>query len=91
MLTRLPSPHRVPTELVRDFIAARFPQPFLRLGEQPYREFIAGLADHGISGSGAYDALIAATAVAHDAELLTCDRRALPVYERYGVQVKLVA
>ncbi len=91
VLTRLPPPHRVSGELVRDFLAARFSHPYLRLGEQAYRDFILGLADHGINGGAAYDALVAATAVASGAELLTCDRRAVPVYERYGLQVKLVA
>lgn len=91
MLTRLPPPHRVAPELVREFLAARFPQPFLRLGEPSFREFVSGLADHGVSGGGVYDALVAATAAAQGAELLTCDRRALPIYERYALSVKLIA
>ncbi len=91
VLTRLPPPHRVSGDLARDFLAARFALPYLRLGEQAYRDFILGLADHGISGGAAYDALVAATAAASGAELLTCDRRAVPVYERYGLQVKLLA
>lgn len=91
VLTRLPPPHRVSGELVRDFLAVRFAQPYLRLGEQAYRDFILGLTDHGVSGGAAYDALVAATAAANGVELLTCDRRAVPVYERYGLQVKLLA
>ena len=39
----------------------------------------------------AYDALVAATAAAFGADLMTCDRRALPVYNRYGVSVQLIA
>ena len=91
VLTRFPPPHRVSGELVRDFLAVRFAQPYLRLGEQAYRDFILGLTDHGVSGGAAYDALVAATAAANGVELLTCDRRAVPVYERYGLQVKLLA
>lgn len=91
VLTRLPPPHRASGGLVREFLAARFTQPFLRLSEPAYRDFILGLPDHGINGGAAYDALVAATASASDAELMTCDRRAMPVYERYGLQVKLVA
>jgi predicted nucleic acid-binding protein len=34
--------------------------------------------------------LIAATAASHGAELATCDRRAAPIYERYGVRVHLL-
>lgn len=47
------------------------------------------LPDHGVAGGAAYDALVAATAVANAAELVTCDRRGLPVYESYGVQIHL--
>lgn len=91
VLTRLPPPHRVAAGLVREFLASRFPQPYLRLDEPAFRAFVAGLDGMGISGGSVYDALVAATAAAHGAELLTCDRRASPTYERYGVAVKLVA
>jgi predicted nucleic acid-binding protein len=76
--------------VVRDFLAARFRQPFLRLSAPAYREFLRGLPDHGIAGGAAYDALVAVTAANHGVELVTCDRRAAPVYERYGLRVDLV-
>jgi predicted nucleic acid-binding protein len=91
VLTRLPPPHRTPAAVVRDFVAARFTKPFLRLSERAYRDFLLGLAERGIAGGAAYDALVAATAAAHEAELVTCDRRALPVYERYGLRTRLLA
>ena len=91
MLTRLPPPHRSSGEVVRDFLAARFPQPFLRLSERAYKDFILGLPGLGISGGAAYDALVAATAAERNAELITCDRRALPVYERYRVRAQFLA
>lgn len=90
VLTRLPSPHRASGEVVRDFLTARFPQPFLRLSEAAYKNFILGLSGQRVSGGAAYDALVAATAAGCDAELITCDRRALPVYERYGVRIQLL-
>lgn len=90
VLTRLPPPHRSPGEVVRDFLAARFPEPLLRLSESAYADFILGLPDHGVSGGAAYDALVAATAVGCHAELVSCDRRALKVYERYGVRTQLL-
>ena len=90
VLTRLPPPHRTSGEVVRDFLTARFPQPFLRLSEAAYKDFILGLPDQGMTGGAAYDALVAATAAGCDAELITCDRRALPVYERYGVRAQLL-
>ena len=91
VLTRLPPPHRVSGELVRDFLAARFPRPFLRLAPQAYKDFVLALPDRGIVGGGAYDALVAATAAACGAELVTCDKRASIVYERYGVRALFLA
>lgn len=91
VLTRLPPPHRSSGDVVRDFLAARFPQPLLRLSEPAYRDFVLGLADHAVTGGAAYDALVAATAAGCDAELVSCDRRALTVYERYGVRTQFLA
>jgi len=90
VLTRLPPPHRASGPVVRDFLETRFRQPFLRLSASAYKNFILGLPDHGVAGGAAYDALVAATAAGCGAELLTCDRRALPVYERYGVRTRLL-
>lgn len=75
---------------MRDFIAARFPAPLLRLSVQDYRRFLAELPALEIAGGAAYDALVAATAAAHSAELITCDKRAVPVYEKYGVVSRLL-
>ena len=90
VLTRLPPPHRTSGTVVRDFLETRFPQPLLRLSAQAYKNFILGLPDHGVTGGAAYDALVAATAASCGAELVTCDRRALPVYERYGIRTQLL-
>jgi predicted nucleic acid-binding protein len=90
VLTRLPTPHRVSGELVRAFLDARFPQPFLRLSARSYRSFLNTLAERGVSGGAAYDALVAATAADHRAELVSCDRRAAAIYERYGVKARLL-
>jgi len=91
VLTRLPAPHRAPGPVVRDFLEARFAHPFLRLNPSDYRSFMLKLPDQAITGGAAYDALVAATAAGFDAELFTCDRRALPVYERYGVRTQLIS
>ncbi len=91
VLTRLPAPHRASADVVRDFLAARFPQPFLRLTQEAHRGFVLQLPERRVVGGAAYDALVAATAVACGAELLSCDRRALPVYERYGAQVQMLS
>jgi predicted nucleic acid-binding protein len=86
VLTRLPPPHRTSGAIVREFLLTRFPQPFLRLSARAYKDFILGLPDHGVTGGTAYDALVAATSAACGAELVSCDQRALPVYERYGIR-----
>ena len=90
VLTRLPPPHRAPAELVRDFLMARFPEPLLRLSPKSYRDFIATLPAREVSGDAAYDALVAAVAAEHGCELITCDRRAAPIYERYAIRITLL-
>jgi hypothetical protein len=57
------------------------------LDVRSYREFLLALPEHAVAGGATYDALVAATAIAHSAELISCDRRAAPVYEGYGVRV----
>ncbi|HTR56721.1 MAG TPA: PIN domain-containing protein [Casimicrobiaceae bacterium] len=91
VLTRLPAPHRTPGPVVRDFLKTRFPLPYLRLKEQAYRDFITGLPEQGVTGGAVYDALVAATAAACGAELLSCHRHAFAVYERYGVRARLIS
>lgn len=88
VLTRLPPPHRAPAEVVRDFLASRFPAALIRLSAADYRKFLRELPERKIVGGSSYDALIAATAAAHALTLLTCDVRATPVYERYGVTIQ---
>ena len=90
VLTRLPPPHRSANALVRDFLRLRFSEPYLRLDARAYRQFILSLPERGVTGGAAYDAVVAVTAVAHSAELVSCDRRALPTYEKYGVRVTLL-
>ena len=90
VLTRLPPPHRVAARVVRDFLVQRFPQPLLQLGTREYRDFVLGLAERRVSGGAAYDALVAATVASAGGELVSCDRRALPIYEQYGVRVDIL-
>lgn len=91
VLTRLPAPHRAAGAVVREFLQIRFPQPYLRLSALEYKDFVLGLPDHNVTGGAAYDALVAATAAGCGAELVTCDQRALPVYERYGVRTQILS
>lgn len=90
VLTRLPPPHRCPGAVVRDFLQSRFPDPYLRLSALAYRKFLLSLPQHGITGGSVYDALVAATAAEGHAELVTCDLRAGPVYESFGVRTHVL-
>jgi predicted nucleic acid-binding protein len=91
VLTRLPPPHRARAELVRDFLAARFPEEYIGLDTAGHRALLSRLTELGITGGAAYDALVAATAAAADATLISCDRRAAATYERFGVGFRLLA
>ena len=86
VLTRLPFPHRSPPELVLEFLLARFPGGWLKMEATGYRRFLRGLAQNGVTGGAAYDALIAATATHCKVELISCDQRARATYARYGVE-----
>ena len=90
VLTRLPPPHRAHGDVVREFLNMRFPQPFLRLNAAAFREFLWSLPARGVSGGAAYDALVAATAADHEAELVSCDQRAVSIYERYRVRTRVL-
>ncbi len=90
VLTRLPAPHRAPGHVVRDFLAARFPDAYLSLPPSKQRELVARLVGLGISGGATYDGLIASTAAHAGAVLLTCDLRAVTTYERCGVRYRLL-
>lgn len=90
VLTRLPPPHRAPAHLVRDFLAARFPEPYLSLTPADHRALIPALTALGITGGATYDALISITAAKAGATLVSCDLRAVRTYERCGVKVSLL-
>ena len=91
VLTRLPPPHRAHPSLAHAFITGRFTEPFLTLSETGYQELLATVAAGQILGGPAYDALIACTAVEHQATLLSFDQRATPTYEAMGAMVEQLA
>jgi predicted nucleic acid-binding protein len=91
VLTRLPSPHRAPAALVRDFLVERFQEPYLSLPPDRYGVFIDRLARDGIAGGATYDALMAVVANEAGATLLTADQRAAATYQRLGTTVRFVA
>lgn len=91
VLTRLPEPHRAPPELVRDFLVAAFTSAPLTLDAEAIRTLPASLVASGVAGGATFDGLIALTAAAHDATLLSLDRRAAETYRQCGVRFELLA
>lgn len=91
VLTRLPEPFRTDPHLVAAFLRQTFTSSRLALGVDEHAELPQQLASLGISGGAVYDALIALTAAAAGAELVTLDRRALATYQRCQVAASLLA
>ena len=90
VLTRLPSPHRAPADVVGEFLAERFPQDYLSLDSASLKGILEQLPALGITGGAAYDAVIGATAAHAGATLLSFDRRASGTYQRCGCDLKLL-
>jgi len=89
VVTRLPAPRRRTPDQVRQVMASAFPEPrFLDPAAQA-----ACLQDWptaGLAGGQVWDALVAAAARAHGLPLVSCDRRAEPVYRAVGADLILV-
>jgi len=90
VLTRLPAPFRVEGELAAYYLRRRHPGARLVLPAAGRVRLVTRLAMGAVSGGMVYDALIAATAADHGLTLLTCDRRAVPVYERLQAPFELI-
>jgi predicted nucleic acid-binding protein len=75
VLTRLPAPHRVDASTA---------------DAGNYTAAPTRLAGAGISGGASYDGLIALTALEHDLELITRDKRAERTYRALNVPYQLL-
>lgn len=91
VLTRLPDAQRAPASIVLEQLRDTFGDRWLGLSADALRLALDRLAGLGISGGQTYDGLIAITAAAHDATLVTLDRRALAIYALVGTDVEFVA
>jgi len=90
VLTRLPPPHRAPSDIFTAFLAQRFPDTPLMLAPRAWLRLLDQAAEPGVTGGAVYDALVAATVRHSGATLLTRDRRAIAVYGKMGVAYELV-
>jgi predicted nucleic acid-binding protein len=89
-LSRMPRGRRIAPAVVLEALQNAFPRTWLALDADGQRDALRRAVAAGVRGGALYDALIAATAAAHDAEVLSADRRALETYRAMGVDVRLV-
>jgi predicted nucleic acid-binding protein len=90
-LSRMPEGERVASQVVYRALEMLFPDAWLHLEGSKARRALETAVAAGVRGGALYDALIAATARAHGARLLSFDRRALSTYESIGVDVEVLA
>lgn len=91
VLTRLPEPHTMDAGVVRLWLDDTFDDRWIGLPAGAQRLALRRLAELGIAGGATYDGLIAITAAASEATLLTLDRRALATYGLVGSDIELIA
>ncbi|MDQ6523878.1 PIN domain-containing protein [Nocardioides sp. LHD-245] len=60
------------------------------LPESRQVELVATLAAADVDGGAVYDGLVGSTALHHDVELITRDRRARSTYDALGVRYRLI-
>jgi len=89
-LARLPPPLRVDGATAAAIIGARLPSSCLTLDADAHASAPGRLAGADVIGGATYDGLIALTALAHDLELLSRDRRAARTYRALGIHFRLL-
>lgn len=80
-LSRMPHGQRIAAPIVLEALERAFPTRWLALDGGDLQDALTRAVRAGIRGGALYDALVGATASAHDALLLSADRRAVPAYE----------
>lgn len=91
VLTRLPPPHRLDAVGAAAIVDARLPAAQVALSADGLgASNLERLAAAGISAGATYDGLIALTALEHDLELISRDRRAARSYRALGVRFELL-
>jgi len=90
VLTRISFPRRLTNTDAAALITARLPRDYAALDARALVKAPDRLATTGVGGGATYDGLIALTALHHDLELLTRDRRAERTYRALGVSYQLV-
>jgi predicted nucleic acid-binding protein len=89
-LSRMPEGLRIAPGVVLEAIVRRFPGAWLALDADRARGALERAVAAGLRGGALYDALIAATAAEHGAQLVSADRRARRAYDAVGASVSYV-
>ncbi len=90
VLTRLPPPLRLDATGAAAIVDARLPPARLTLAPESHASALHRLAAAGVSGGATYDGLIALTALQHDLQLVSRDRRAARTYRALGLDFELL-
>jgi predicted nucleic acid-binding protein len=90
-LSRMPQGRRIAPAVVLDALERAFPKTWLTLAGDEQREAMRTAIAAGVRGGALYDAMIAATAVRHGADLLSADGRARPTYDAMGAKTRYLA
>lgn len=91
VLTRLPEPHRVAGPAVATWLELQFVEVLDPPSGEAHRHLVTRLGNESITGGRTYDALVAATCLAHDRPLVSADHRARRTYDELGLEVILIA
>jgi predicted nucleic acid-binding protein len=89
-LSRMPEGRRIAPAVVLEALERGFERPWLTIDADGQRDALRRAVEAGVRGGALYDALIAATAAEHDAEILSADRRALATYRAMGAAARFI-
>jgi predicted nucleic acid-binding protein len=90
VLTRLPAPHRLSPVAALRLQETNFPvSRFLSATET--KGLLREMAEAGLAGGALYDGLVGGAARQHKLPLISCDRRAEPVYRALAVNYQLLS
>jgi predicted nucleic acid-binding protein len=91
VMTRMPEPYRIDPVSSAELLAENFADRVLPgVAPRSFAAWLRRLAATGVAGGAIYDALIAESARAAGATLVTADRRAAATYRAVGVEVEML-
>jgi predicted nucleic acid-binding protein len=90
VLSRMPEEHGAPAPVVLEGLLRSFQRPWISLNATQTRSALERAVGAGLQGGQLYDALIAATAARHGAQLVSADQRARLTYAALGADVVFI-